>query len=50
MEELASKGPEKASFARVIFKAVRTRVIIAAFTIILSVTFSFAAPVSIKSF
>ena len=48
LEELSNKGPEKASFARVIFKAVRTRVLISALTIILSVTFSFAAPVSIN--
>jgi hypothetical protein len=48
LEELSNKGPEKASFARVIFKAIRTRVLISALTIILSVTLSFAAPVSIN--
>ncbi|CAG2210271.1 ABCC5 [Mytilus edulis] len=44
MEELAKKGPDKASFSRVIWRATRTRVIIGALTIMLSVTFSFAAP------
>ncbi|XP_052104159.1 ATP-binding cassette sub-family C member 5-like isoform X3 [Mytilus californianus] len=44
MEELAKKGPDKASFSRVIWRATRTRVIIGALTIMLSVSFSFAAP------
>lgn len=43
-EELKAKGPEKASFARTLWKASRTRVIIGGLTFIISMSFSFAAP------
>ncbi|XP_061171411.1 ATP-binding cassette sub-family C member 5-like [Saccostrea echinata] len=42
--ELKTKGPEKASFARTLFRAGRTRVIFGGLTFIISMTFSFAAP------
>ena len=45
-EELKKKGPDKASFGRVVFGAAQTRIIFASITFIFSVTFSFVAPVS----
>lgn len=49
-EELKAKGPEKASFARTLWKASRTRVIIGGLTFIISMSFSFAAPVWVYSY
>ncbi|XP_060079358.1 ATP-binding cassette sub-family C member 5-like [Ylistrum balloti] len=43
-EELKRKGPEKASFGWVIFRAVRTRLFFGGITFVLSVSFSFFAP------
>ncbi|XP_056005289.1 ATP-binding cassette sub-family C member 5-like [Ostrea edulis] len=42
--ELKAKGPEKASFARVLLRAGRTRIILGGMTFIISMSFSFAAP------
>ena len=47
LEELHKKGPEKASFGRVIIRAIRTRLFLGGITFVLSVTFSFFAPVSL---
>ncbi|XP_052058941.1 ATP-binding cassette sub-family C member 5-like [Mytilus californianus] len=44
IEELKKKGPDKASFSRVIWSAIRTRVIIGALATTLCVSFIFAAP------